>query len=82
MIETIGWIGALCFGFCALPQTIHTLRTQQARDISWAFICLWLIGELCMITYNFATVSSVQLTVNYFFNLACLLPIIWVKWRS
>jgi len=23
-----------------------------------------------------------QLTVNYVFNLACLLPIVWVKWRT
>lgn len=79
MIEVIGWLGAILFGFCCLPQTIKTWRTKSAADISWLFLAAWTAGEVCMIIYNHATINSLQLAVNYYFNLACLLPILWVK---
>lgn len=79
MIEYIGWIGAVLFGLCACPQTIKTVRTKSAGDLSWGFLTAWTGGEVCMIAYNHATINSLQLSVNYYFNLACLLPILWVK---
>jgi uncharacterized protein with PQ loop repeat len=79
MIEWIGWIGAILFGVCTFPQTIKTLRTRRADDLSWGFLAAWTGGEVCMIAYNHLTVNSIQLSVNYYFNLACLLPILWVK---
>jgi uncharacterized protein with PQ loop repeat len=82
MIELLGWLGALAFALSALPQTVKTLRTRRADDLSWGFLSLWLGGEICMIVYNHLTVNSLPLAANYYLNLACLLPIIWVKVSS
>jgi uncharacterized protein with PQ loop repeat len=80
VIEAIGWVGSFCFAVSALPQTIKTVRTKSAEDLSWGFLGLWLVGELCMLAYAAIELDSTPLVVNYICNLACLLPIIYYKY--
>jgi uncharacterized protein with PQ loop repeat len=77
MIETIGWIGAICFSICALPQAIKSYRDKTSEGISHAFLLLWLIGEILTLAYVVLTTVQMPLIVNYVFNLICLFVILY-----
>ena len=78
-IELLGYLGGFCFAFSALPQTIKTVRTGHADDLSWGMLIMWLVGEVSMIIYERAVIQSLPLFLNYVINLVFLLPIIYVK---
>jgi MtN3 and saliva related transmembrane protein len=80
-IELVGYIGGLCFAFSALPQTIKTVRSGRAEDLSWGMLLMWLVGEVAMLVYERVAIQSWPLFLNYFFNLLFLLPILYIKIR-
>lgn len=51
----IGFIAAICFGFCTLPQILRVLKRKSTADISMLFIILSLLGNLCSASYIFYT---------------------------
>jgi uncharacterized protein with PQ loop repeat len=80
MIELIGWLGAFCFAICGLPQAIKCYQTKRADDMSWLFLILWGLGEVCMIGYTvLALDSNALLLANYLANGAFLSVIIYYK---
>lgn len=79
MTEIIGWVGALCFAFCAIPQLVTTLRLGHARGVSGLFLAMWLLGEVCMIYYVLNTSLNWVLLANYIMNSFCLLFIVYYK---
>lgn len=81
MIETIGWVGAVCFALCAVPQAWLSWQQGHSEGVSGSFLTLWFVGEVCMLGYSLAEIDSLQIIVNYVFNLACLLVIIKYKLR-
>jgi len=82
MLDLIGWLGAVCFAVCAIPQAITSYRLGHARDLSCAFLGLWLLGEVCMILYVLGTTRDWILLTNYIFNLGCLIIIIKYKLKE
>lgn len=81
MVEVIGWIGAVCFALCAVPQAWLSWRQGHSKGVSASFLAMWFIGEVCMLGYSLIEIDSLQIIVNYIFNLACLLVIISYKVR-
>lgn len=79
MIEIIGWVGSVCFSLCALPQVIKCYRQGHAHGLDSTFLWLWFIGEIAMLIYTALSFDSLQLLLNYGFNLICL--IIILKYR-
>ena len=80
IFEYIGWFGAVCFSLCAIPQAWLSFRQKHSDGVSWGFLLLWLGGELGMIAYMLGVnLESLQLLLNYLFNLAGLLVIIWYR---
>jgi uncharacterized protein with PQ loop repeat len=78
--ETIGTIGAIAFAICGLPQAIKCYRTKRADDMSWLFLILWAVGEVCMIAYTVMALDSNRLLLaNYLANGAFLAVIIYYK---
>jgi uncharacterized protein with PQ loop repeat len=75
----LGWIGSFCFAFCAVPQTIKTIKTGRADDFSYLFIIMWLLGEVMMFLYNIAVLQDIPLFINYAVNFISLLPIMYYK---
>lgn len=68
-IEIVGWLGGTMLAICALPQTIKTVRTRKAHDISWAFLLLWGGGEILMLIYAIIVLdSNLILLYNYICN--------------
>lgn len=78
MANFLGWVGALCFAFSAVPQAYQCYRQKHADGMSWGFLILWLSGELCMIVYSVSERNIILLT-NYGINLVLLLVIAYYK---
>lgn len=47
----LGFISAICFGFCTLPQILRVKRRKSTADISLLFILLSLLGNLTSASY-------------------------------
>ncbi len=77
----ISWLGSFGFAVCAIPQVISTWRAGHARELSWGFLLLWLLGEVCTFAYVLHEIDSPPLIVNYVINGLCLLILIWYKLR-
>lgn len=80
-MEVIGWIGSICFSMCAMPQAWQSWKQKHSDGVNFWFLCLWTVGEVCMIIYTLP-MKSLPLTVNYLFNLLCLLVIIHYRNKS
>ena len=80
MIELVGILGALCLGLCAVPQAVRCWRTRSAGDISWAFLGLWLAGEVLTTVYVISThAADPVLLANYLLNTILIILIIYIK---
>jgi uncharacterized protein with PQ loop repeat len=78
--KTLGWAGASCFAFCAVPQVIQTLRDGHARNLSSLFLWMWFWGEILCATGSVLDVGLVPwLLFNYSFNLLCVLVLLKYK---
>lgn len=82
--EGIGWLGAVLFSMCAVPQVIKTWRTKKAEDLSWLFILFWLWGEI--FTFTYIIIDNIQtgnfqlpLYLNYTFNTVLVLFLVYAK---
>lgn len=83
MIESIGWIGALLLGLCALPQVIMCVKTKTAQGVSWGFLLMWFLGEVFTLWYIFAKeIPSFPLIANYSINILGLLVIFKYKFND
>ena len=79
VFEIFGWVGAILFAVCAVPQAWMSYKQGHSDGISSYFIWSWFIGELCMIVYT-VHLFSVPLLVNYTLNALLLLVIIRYKY--
>ena len=74
-MKLLAWLGSIALALCALPQAIKCVRDRSAAGLSWWFLGLWTVGELCMLGYALGT-RQTALAVNYGANLA-LLAVMW-----
>lgn len=79
MIEALGWIGSTLFAFCAIPQAWQSWKTKNSDGLSWSFLLMWFFGEVLTVIYVSQKDNVLPLLVNYYFNLALLLVIIWYR---
>lgn len=77
-MEIIGWIGAILFAICGLPQAWACYKQGHSRGLSWSFLLMWLGGEIFTIAYVFPK-KDIPLLFNYFLNLVFLLVMIRYK---
>lgn len=47
----IGFLAAICFGFCTLPQILRVKKRKSTADISLLFVLLSLLGNLMSASY-------------------------------
>ena len=77
VMETCGWLSALCLILCGIPQVIKAVREKHARGLSLSFLVLWTLGEAFGLFYVIYE-DSQPLTANYFINLiACIILLIY-----
>ena len=78
MLENIGWIGSILLAFCGLPQAIESIKTKSSEGLTWGFIGMWFIGEICTFVYILPTLN-LPLLFNYTANIIFLAIIIYFK---
>lgn len=78
MLEAIGWIGALCFAICAIPQAWQSYQNGTSDGINLGFLALWFTGEVLTLIYVLPS-KSWPLVFNYVGNILALLVIIKFK---
>lgn len=80
-IEVVGWVGAILFAGCGIPQAWQCHQQKHAQGLSWSFLGMWFAGEVLTIAYVFPS-RQYPLLFNYFINLSCLLIILYHKTRG
>ena len=78
MLENIGWIGSILLAFCGLPQAVESIKTKSSEGLTWGFISMWFIGEICTFVYILPTLN-LPLLFNYTANIIFLAIIIYFK---
>ena len=77
MMTIIGWIGAILFSVCGLPQAIKTWRDGHADGLDTSFLLLWTGGEIFTLIAVLSQAPKIYLIFNYFSNLLFLI----IMWR-
>lgn len=72
----IGWIGALAFGFCGLPQATRVWRDGHAEGLDTGFLFLWTLGEVFSFVAILSDAPLGYLILNYSLN-AIFLAVMW-----
>lgn len=86
VLNSIGWIGAVLFSLCSVPQAWKIHRTKKTNDLSWCFLWMWLLGEifsfLYVLGFNLQR-GEYQYSIlsNYLFNFVILCYIIFSKYK-
>ena len=71
--KILGWVGAVFFAFCAVPQVIRTLNDGHARNLSSLFLWMWFWGAVLCACGTLLDVGLVPwLLVNYVLSLLCV----------
>jgi len=70
-METVGWIGAVLFAICGLPQAWQCYHDGHSRGLNWFFLAAWLGGEILTIIYIWPK-RDYPLLFNYLLNLVFL----------
>lgn len=81
MTDAIGWLGAVCFAVCAIPQAVQSYKDGHSNGLSHSFLWLWWGGEVFMTVY--AVMKNAELwpvIVNNSFNMLALLVIMRYKY--
>ena len=79
-MDNIGWIGSILLAFCGLPQAIESYKTKSSAGLTWGFISMWFVGELCTFAYIIPKMD-LPLLFNYSANIIFLIIIIYYKIR-
>jgi len=83
LTESIGFIGALFLGFCAVPEVYLALTTGKT-GLSWSFLSIWQGGEIMLLIYTLMKSKEVKLWplfLNYGANIILIGIIMAVKGR-
>ena len=77
-MEYIGWIGSILFAACGIPQAYESYTKGNSNGLTWAFLLMWLGGEILTLAYIIPKMDW-PLLFNYINNLICLLIILFYK---
>jgi len=76
----LGSVGGFCMAICAVPQCIDAYRSGVVVGISYGFLLLWLLGEVCLLGYNYLELGMDPfLLLNYGINIVCIVYLLVKK---
>ena len=79
-METIGYIGGVLLGICAIPEVIRTYNDKRCH-LGWPFLLLWFLGEVFMEIYAI-DLWDYPLMFNYTFNLVVVGILLYYKLKT
>lgn len=77
-LETIGWLGAVCFAMCGVPQAWESYKNGHSDGMTWGFLGLWGAGEVLTLIYVLPTWQW-PLIFNYLWNLVFIGIVMYYK---
>lgn len=77
----IAWIGNFLLAVCGLPQAYKSYKDGHSNGISWGFIIMWTVGEVCTLVYLLTELQSLPLILNYSVNGLFCSVIIYYKFK-
>jgi uncharacterized protein with PQ loop repeat len=81
MLELTGWIGAILFAICALPQAIQSFKDGHSRGINNLFLLFWMLGGIITLVYVlFKHGLDLPLITNYVLNIVLISVIMKYKY--
>jgi uncharacterized protein with PQ loop repeat len=77
-MDNVGWLGSILLAFCGLPQAIESYKTKNSDGLTWGFVLMWFVGEICTFVYIIPKMD-LPLLFNYSANIMFLIIIIYYK---
>ena len=77
-MDNVGWLGSILLAFCGLPQAIESYKTKNSDGLTWGFVLMWFVGEICTFIYIIPKMD-LPLLFNYSANIMFLIIIIYYK---
>ena len=82
----LGFLGAIMFGLCGIPQCIKTYKDKNAESLSWMFLLLWMGGTLFTTAYIVLVNISMAyiqwpLYLNYIINFCVITYLLYAKYK-
>ena len=77
-MDNLGWLGSILLAFCGLPQAIESYKTKNSDGLTWGFVLMWFVGEICTFVYIIPKMD-LPLLFNYSANIMFLIIIIYYK---
>ena len=74
--KMLGWIGAVAFGICGLPQAVKAYKDGHTDGLDLMFLSLWTIGELFTLVAVIRDAAPAYMLVNYILN-GMFLAVMW-----
>lgn len=81
MMDYLALIGAAAFSLCVIPQAYACYKRGSSLGMTWSFLLLWFIGEVCFVIY-YTYKDDIPLLINYVVNGLSLSVIIFYKLRG
>lgn len=77
-MEVIGWLSGVFLAICGLPTLFISIKRGNSNHIDWGLLSLWSLGEFLGLFYVIS-LKNYPLLLNYSFNSAILVVILWYK---
>jgi hypothetical protein len=75
-MNTVGWIGAICFALCGSPQAHKSHRDGHSNGLDTSFLLMWTFGEILTLIAVVRDAPLRYLIYNYAANLF-FLAVMW-----
>lgn len=82
MKDVFGFLMMVCLAICGFPQALKSFQDGHSKGVSSGFLYLWLIGEICGLTYILLDEFNFYLVGNYIVNLLFIFVILRYKYFS
>lgn len=79
MLEICGWLGAVFFAICGIPQAYKSYKEGHSRGVSNWMLWFWLLGEVLSLIYILPQML-LPIIANYILNLLSLIVIMYYKY--
>ena len=74
MTTVLGWLGAMCFAACGVPQAWKCYKDGHAEGLSLWFMLLWLGGEVFYVAAILMEYGFIAwMMFNYAANFVCIM---------
>lgn len=78
--QVVGYIAGSLTTACVIPQIVHVIRCGSSTDLSYAFVCMLIVGLTLWLTYGFL-ISEIPVIVPNAISLILNLFLLGIKLR-